>query len=145
MPTTTRNLFEKAVEYADLSLGLVIRSDSKEPKDAQQRILSQEIFSGTDNLYPDAIYFSGGYPFIQFKQLPTFDAEFIKKIHARIWNEGRSPILAITTPTEVRLYNTYDNPVELSSDIDKLQLDIFSGLEQDLLRLRECLSQEKID
>ncbi|MBX2894717.1 MAG: N-6 DNA methylase [Cyclobacteriaceae bacterium] len=145
MQLNTETLFEKAVRYADLGLGMVNRSDSKPIRNSQQRILSEEIFAGMDNLFPDAIYFSGGHPFIQFKQLSKFDPEQVWKLHARIWNEGRSPILAITTPTEVRLYNTYDNPVESPNEVSKLQLDVFADIEQDLLRLRQCLSQEKID
>lgn len=145
MQPKTETLFEKAVKYADLGLGLVNRSDIESAINPQHRVYSQEIFNSLDDLCPDAIYFSGNHPFIQFKQLSNFDPELVKNLHTKIWNEGRSPILAITTPTEVRLYNTYDNPVKSSEELIKLQLDVFSDLEQDLLRLRQCLSQETID
>jgi type I restriction-modification system DNA methylase subunit len=145
MPKNTETLFEKAIKYAELDLGVINRWDSKPIQNPVHRISAEEIFAVFGDLALDAVYFSGDHPFIQFKQLSNYDPEIVRKLHHKVWNEGRSPILAITTPTEIRLYNAFDSPVETVYEIDKLQIDFFSDLEQDLQRFGTCLNQSKID
>ncbi|MCW3103442.1 MAG: endonuclease [Bacteroidetes bacterium] len=93
----------------------------------------------------DAIYFAGDNPFIQFKQLSTFNSKTVADIHRKIWNEGRTPLLAIITPQEIRLYDGFDIPTKEENSLQKLERGRFQNTDEDLKKLGFLLHQSKID
>lgn len=68
----------------------------------------------------DSVYFSGDIPIICFKRLSDFDEDRVKKLHKRIWNQNRVPLLYVITPGELRIYNCFKEPARPES---KYKLD----------------------
>ena len=136
--------YEKVIDIAGWKPSLVNKGNYKNSPNTVQKYLSEVTFSEDENS-PDEIYFSGEYPFIQIKNLSKLDNKKIQHLHSKIWNEGQAPFLAVFTPTEMRLYNCYEPPVENKNDIEKLQIDKFEDVEKDLKRIVEYLHQSKID
>jgi len=66
----------------------------------------------------DAISFSGETPIAYFRLLSKYDADYIRELHKRVWNQSRVPSLYIITPAELRVYNCYDEPVEPHQNIE---------------------------
>lgn len=140
-------LLDRIITKADLKLGLVTKKNFKEkPSDLPsfKRQISHSVFEDSD--YPvDAIYFSGENPFIHFKKLSTFDPERVLGLHKKIWNEGRTPLLAIITPQEIRLYDCFDTPQKDDQSLTVLERERFKNTEKDLQRLCELIHQSRID
>lgn len=138
-------LYDKIIKLAGWDLSIINKDNFRQHSTAFQRYISENFFSDS-GVTSDEIYFSGDHPFIHIKQLSRIDYGRIRKLHSKIWNEGRSPFLATFTPTEMRLFNCYEPPVERDEDVEsKLQIDKFQDIERDLKRLSEFLHQSKID
>lgn len=145
MRDQTEELLEKAISIADWQLGMVTAKRPNENSSFLTPFKKQIIldaFKG-DQLSIDAIYFSGENPFIYFKRLSSFDPELVSELHRKIWNEGRTPLLAIVTPGEIRLYDCFDTPEK--KNLAKLQRGFFRDTEDDLNKLGSLLHQSKID
>jgi hypothetical protein len=152
MPEQANVLLKKAIDIAGWQLGLVTKEDfynkSSSLSSSKQQIarsLLPDTNQKVDNeLFVDAIYFSGDHPFIYFKKLSTFDPVIVKELHCKVWNEGRVPLLSIITPQEIRFYDCFDTPGK--DNLDKLERGgCFQNEENDLKRLGELLHQSKID
>lgn len=138
--------YTKIIKLTGWELSLVKKSSYKEASSSFQRHISEESFFSEHDISSDEIYFSGEHPFIHIKQLNKIEKKKIRQLHSKIWNEGRSPFLAAITPTEMRLYNCYEPPVENDDEVEqKLQIDRFEDIEADLKRLVGFLHQSKID
>lgn len=138
--------YNKIIKLTGWDLCLVKKSNYKKASSSFQRHISEESFFSEHDVTSDEIYFSGEHPFIHIKQLNKIEKKKIRKLHSKIWNEGRSPFLAAITPTEMRLYNCYEPPVENDDEVEgKLQIDRFEDIEADLKRLVDFLHQSKID
>jgi len=147
MPNQSNELLEEAVAKAGWQLGLVTSKDLEDNSSSLnsfKKQIAQTAFAD-QNIPIDAIYFSGENPFIYFRQLSSFDPTEVSKLHRKIWNEGRTPLLAIITPQEIRLYDCFDTPRQESASINKLEKDSFQDTPHDLKRLGELLHQSKID
>lgn len=143
---TTPSFYQKIISLTGWELSLVDKENYKKAPTPVQRNTAQDIFLEEKSVTADEIYFSGDHPFIHIKKLRKIDAEAIRNLHAKIWNEGRSPFLAAITPTEMRLYNCYEPPVAKSFDVEqKLEIAKFGDTEADLNELVEFLHQSKID
>ena len=80
----------------------------------------------------DSIYFSGEYASVYFKSITGFDNDNlieICKLHKSIWNQHKVPLLYVSTPTEIRIYNCFEtpiNPEENLNRIDKIEIKRYS-------------------
>ena len=148
MSNQINKLLEKAVAKAGWQLGLVTQKDlevNSSSLNSFKKQIAHTAFADQD-IPIDAIYFSGENPFIYFRQLSYFDPKEVSKLHRKIWNEGRTPLLGIVTPQNIRLYDCFDTPEKESADINnKLQIDSFQDTPRDLRRLGELLHQSRID
>lgn len=143
---TNDTFYNKIVNRTGWYLSLVTNKSYKQAPTSFQRNIAQEIFLNDQKVSADEVYFCGDHPFIHIKHLRKIDGEKIRNLHAKIWNEGRSPFLAAITPTEMRVYNCYEPPVKTDSDLEqKLQLAKYKDTEADLNDLVEFLHQSKID
>ncbi|MCG3166301.1 MAG: hypothetical protein POELPBGB_02079 [Bacteroidia bacterium] len=143
---TSDSLYNKIINRTGWDLSLVKKENCKEAPTPFQRNIAQEILLSNESVSADEIYFSGEQPFIHIKHLRLIDGKKIRELHSKIWNEGRSPFLAAITPTEMRLYNCYEPPVENDEELEQqLQLGKFEDTESDLNELVQFLHQSKID
>ncbi len=90
--------------------GLVLRDGSvRSASDAAR--LGPLLSTGRGGLGADAVFRVGTSPVIVFKSSPEpTDAEH--EWHGLAWNIGVAPLLWVTTPQYVRLYNAYQPPME---------------------------------
>lgn len=141
------NLLSSISEKAGWELGFVTENDLKDKQVRLSPFKKQlaKLALKDANLAVDAIYFSGENPFIQFKTLNSFDIEKISELHRKIWNEGRTPLLGIITPSEIRFYDSFDIPGNDERALNKLERARFQTTEQDLNKLANLLHQSKID
>ncbi|HMG67427.1 MAG TPA: hypothetical protein VK588_07070, partial [Chitinophagaceae bacterium] len=143
---SAETFYQKILDITGWKLSLVTKNNYKTASTPFQRYIAEEVFLPGINISSDEIYFSGEHPFIHIMQLKQIDNNKIRKLHSKIWNEGRSPFLAAITRTEMRLYNCYEPPVENDEEVeDKLQIDRFQDILEDLTRLKNMLHQSKID
>ena len=143
---TTETFYQKILDITGWKLSVVTKNNYKTVSTPFQRYIAEEVFQPGTNISSDEIYFSGEHPFIHIMQLKQIDIPKIRMLHSKIWNEGRSPFLAVITRTEMRLYNCYEPPVENDEEVEnKLQIDRFQDIIEDLTRLKNTLHQSKID
>lgn len=148
MPEQNGILLKKIAVSAGWHFGFITKKDFEDGSSYLTPIKKEFAKTAfTDNEMPvDAIYFSGDNPFIHFKQLSDFNPPVVRKLHQKIWNQGRIPFLAIITPIETRLYDCFDTPVRNDDDLKNLEKGYFqNNVEDDLKRLGELLHQSKID
>ena len=120
--------------------------------DIAEKIINQplkfNLAKQTFELIPeiDSIYFSGEHPLIYFKSLVNFDDIAIKKLHKKIWNQGRVPLLFVSTLTEIRIYNCYKQPLKDSvNDTQPLEVDRFANSVEDLVKIKASYHQSQMD
>lgn len=107
---------------------------------------AKSLFEIDDNgLDIDSIFVSGKFPFIFIKKLSSFDPNIVRKLHQKLWNESKAPLLAIITPTELNIYDCFNTPIDNIDDIKQIEVDSFQNTQNDLLRLRDLLHQSVID
>lgn len=46
-------------------------------------------------------------PILYFKELSSYDENYVRDLHRKVWNEGKVPVLIIILPQEIRVYNTF--------------------------------------
>ncbi|MBI3125860.1 MAG: N-6 DNA methylase [Ignavibacteriales bacterium] len=141
-------LLNNIAASAGWQFGLVTKKDFESNSSSltpDKKEFASNVFAN-EEMQLDAIYFSGNNPFIYFKQLSKFNPTEVRKLHQKIWNLGRIPLLAIITPLETRLYDCFDTPVRKDEEIKSLKDGYFqNNVEDDLRRLGELLHQSKID
>lgn len=72
----------------------------------------------------DRIYFSGNYASVYFKNITSFNNDSLKDIcliHKSIWNQRKVPFLFVSTPTELRIYNCFKEPIDPNKNLNKLE------------------------
>ena len=95
----------------------------------------------------DALYFSGDVPIAYFRLLSQFNKEEIIKLHRRIWNQNRVPLLYVVTPNELKIYNCFErpaNPEEEDLDTQKRRI-VQINLATDILEELKDFSKDQID
>ncbi|NJO90156.1 MAG: N-6 DNA methylase [Chloroflexia bacterium] len=101
----------------------------------------------------DGVYFSGNLASVYFKSITNFSPESFReicRIHKTIWNQRKVPFLYVTSPTELRVYNCFKEPVNPDTELDKLnELEIekysVTDTEEDLQRLVTVIGKAAID
>ncbi|WP_462220033.1 HsdM family class I SAM-dependent methyltransferase, partial [Ferruginibacter sp.] len=149
MNNQTKELLEKISDKADWGLSLVTKETLKPSSKISISSFKKQIATSVINakLLPiDSINFSGENPFIYIKQLKEFNPTQVRELHRKIWNEGRTPLLGIITPTEIRLYDCFDFPADTEVELDKCRIGkIYRNTKQDIEELAVLLHQSKID
>lgn len=100
----------------------------------------------------DRVHFSGAFPSIYFKSVNNFDDQNLLEvcsIQKKIWNERKASFLYVASPTELRIYNCFAEPVN-PKQIEKLdEIQLFSYRigedEQKLEKLIHVFSRSSID
>lgn len=140
-------LLERVSMEAGLQFGLVRKSDFDEKASCLTAFKKQLAYSAlnAEESPVDAIYFSGENPFFQFKFLTDFNFAEIASLHRKLWNEGRTPVVGIITPQEIRLYDGFDCPASQEAELQTLERGRFQNTESDIQRFGLLLHQSKID
>ncbi|MCX2483520.1 HsdM family class I SAM-dependent methyltransferase [Pedobacter sp. MR2016-24] len=136
---------ENIFEQLDYVNGLV---GNKSDMDFKGQPLKYNLAKQTFSLISevDQIYFSGEHPLIYFKNLSGFDPVVVKKLHKKVWNQGRVPLMFISFPGELRIYNCYQKPLnEDEIDIQSLEIDRFTDSVEEIIRLKNGYRQELLD
>ncbi len=101
----------------------------------------------------DSIYFSGEIPSVYFKTIISFNDDSLKEIchlHKSIWNQRKVPLLFVSAPTELRIYNCFEEPINPDQHLEKLgQLELekysIEDTQEHLSYLVSILSRVAID
>lgn len=112
--------------------------------------IQKHLFDEAERLVKDidALYFSGDIPFAYFRLLSQFNKDEIIELHRRIWNQNRVPFLYVVTPTELRIYNCFEEPVNIVKDEEldtEERLIKKIDLATDILKKLNEFSSEQID
>jgi len=139
------NLIDIVVETLDYQAGIIRPSDVESIQGKPlKKNLAKQSFELIKDI--DAIYFSGEHPLIYFKSFNAFINRDVKDLQKKVWNQGRVPLLFITTPKEIRIYNCYKEPLKENDDnIDTLEIDRFSNAVNELDRLKLTYDQSQVD
>ncbi|HEV59139.1 MAG TPA: hypothetical protein ENN87_16845, partial [Phycisphaerales bacterium] len=87
----------------------------------------------------DAALFVGKNPLAYFSRLSELDPEKIRQLHKNVWSQSKVPLLFVTLPHEIRVYNAYESPIA-SRDED---FDTPSRLLQSLAGLNDSLTAQR--
>lgn len=92
----------------------------------------------------DKIHFLGEQPGVYFKAVPHFQEETLielAKVQKSVWNQGKVPFLLVESPTEIRVYNGFEKPINLNDEnTDIKQLELFHTKRDDTQALEELKS-----
>lgn len=102
------------VEQLDFEGGTVrVTEDVSALPALKQHYIQQARQFDEDGKGIDAVYFSGEYPSVYFKWVPSFTPEMVRsvvRIQRKVWNQGKVPFLYVESPSEIRIYNCYEKP-----------------------------------
>lgn len=79
---------------------------------------SPEWSTGRSIPYVDGAYDIQNVRMAYFSHLDDADPERIQMLYQSIWNESRAPILYVSLPQEIRVYNCYAEPVRTADELD---------------------------
>jgi len=79
-------------------------------------------------------------PIAYFSRFSEIDSDQIQQLHKNVWSQSKAPLLFVTLPNEIRIYNGYEPPPKPAE-----KFDASSRLLQSLTRLTDSLTaQQKI-
>lgn len=117
---------------------------TRSSKTRQMRILSEASI--------DRVHFSGAFPSIYFKSVSNFDDKTLLEIcniQKKIWNERKASFFYVTSPTELRIYNCFAEPINPKNieKLDEIELYYYQigEDEQKLEKLIQVFSRPSID
>lgn len=139
------NSIEAITDLLDYSNGMVMPDGL--PEKIESNATKFNLAKQTFKVIPDveSIYFSGEYPLIYFKTLSDFNPATIRTLHKQIWNQGRVPLMFISCPHEIRIYNCYDKPLREDEDVEKLRIDQFERSVDEYARFESIYHQSHMD
>ena len=92
----------------------------------------------------DKIHFLGEQPGVYFKAVPHFQEETLvelAKVQKSVWNQGKVPFLLVESPTEIRVYNGFEKPINPNDEnADIKQLELYRTKRDDSRALEELQS-----
>lgn len=113
------------IDFLDFSLGVC----DLESNDLQSPVKRHYVRQANELLYGiDKVHFLGEHPSVYFKSVPDFQKEVLTdlaKVQKSIWNQGKVPFLVVESPTEIRVYNGFDKPInprDTHQNISNLEL-----------------------
>ncbi|NQU88438.1 MAG: N-6 DNA methylase, partial [Mariniphaga sp.] len=101
----------------------------------------------------DSVYFTGDYASLYFKSITDFNPESLIDIciqQKKIWNQRKVPFLYVSSPTEIRIYNCFDtpiNPYKNLEDFNQIEIGRFSISDtiEDFNKLKSLFGRIAID
>jgi len=85
-----------------------------------------------------AVYFADDDPLIYFSQRKQFEQRDLGKIHRKVWNDSRVPLLFAVDESHVRIYNAWAKPVRGDDeDVDGSTERLIRRLDEANVRLAE--------
>ncbi|MEA5457997.1 N-6 DNA methylase [Arcicella sp. LKC2W] len=127
------------IDYLEFGKGIIdVNSDTNTLPPVKRHYVEQ----ANNLLYGiDKVYFLGEQPAIYFKSVPNFKEEVLEdlaKVQKSIWNQGKAPFLYVESPTEIRVYNGFDKPINPNDDSQNVEsLEIFKAKKGDETALNE--------
>ncbi|MFZ1752097.1 MAG: N-6 DNA methylase [Caldilineaceae bacterium] len=111
----------------------------------------EELKSGDDIPWPtslaipdvDSAFFLNKLPIAYFSRLSELDEDRIIQLHKRIWSQSKAPLLFVTLPHEIRVYNGYHRPSD-SEDATEHLLQHLGDL-TDLLSAQQRIKSVLVD
>lgn len=100
--------------------GFIVNINNNNLSDREYLYIKNEIEGKIDI---ENLYFSGDYASIYFKSITSFDNDRLKEIcqlHKSVWNQRKVPFLYVSTPTELRIYNCFEEPLDPNKDLNKI-------------------------
>ena len=67
----------------------------------------------------DSAYFVQNIPIAYFSRLSDADPNRLWKLHQRVWNQSKAPLLYVILPQEIRIYNGYAEPTETVEEFSR--------------------------
>jgi len=95
--------------------------------------------SGRDIPDVDTALFAENIPLAYFSRFSELDPDRIRKLHRDVWSQSKVPLLFVTLPHEIRVYNAYERP-PASLDED---FDVSSRLMRPLVGLADSLTAQR--
>lgn len=91
-------------------------------------------------------FFLKSVPVAYFSRFTELNPEKIQQLHTNVWSQSKAPLLFVTLPHEIRIYNGYDTPQSGESDFDTPQrlLQKLSDL-TDHLVARNAIRQKLVE
>lgn len=127
------------IDYLEFGKGVIdVNSNTDTLSPVKRHYVEQanNLLYGIDN-----VHFLGEQPAIYFKSVPNFKEEVLEdlaKVQKSIWNQGKAPFLYVESPTEIRIYNGFDKPINPNDDSQNVEsLEIFKAKIDDESALNE--------
>ncbi|MCJ7631328.1 SAM-dependent methyltransferase [Candidatus Bathyarchaeota archaeon] len=140
MQVSEDEVFERVCQALGFRNNVGFLENESDASSIRQKFILQE---AKEKIGIDAIYLiqtapnSLPIPVIYFKKLKSIDLNEIRKLHRRIWNQGRTPLLFVISAAEIRVYNCFEPPPQTSfEDID--------GGNRLISKLTEVATEEEI-
>jgi len=113
----------------------------------------EELKSGDDIPWPtslaipdiDSAFFLNHIPLAYFSRLSELDEDRITQLHKRVWSQSKTPLLFVTLPHEIRVYNGYHRPGEDEGDKSERLLQHLTDLTDGLTaqkRIKDVLVKD---
>lgn len=128
------------IDLLDFSVGVYdLKNDSP-----TSPVIRHYVRQAKELLYGiDKVHFVGEHPSVYFKAVPNFQEDILNelaKVQKSIWNQGKVPFLQVESPTEIRIYNGFDKPINPSENQDISQLQLFNAPKSDIQALNKLKS-----
>lgn len=106
----------------------------------------EEISWPTGRAIPDihSAFFLKNVPIAYFSRFSEIDPDQIRQLHKNVWSQSKAPLLFVTLPHEIRVYNGYSFPDEEDLDITEQILQNLTGL-TDHLQARQAIQHDLIE
>jgi hypothetical protein len=95
--------------------------------------------SGRDIPGVDTALFAESIPLAYFSRFSELDPDRIRTLHRDVWSQSKVPLLFVTLPHEIRVYNAYERPPTSPEE----DFDAPSRLMQSLKELTDSLTAQR--
>ena len=138
-----KRTYDLVLERCGYNVGLVEREE--QASTGLQRHLFVQAVEAVEDL--ETVYFKGDLPFIYFSLLSDFDEARVAELHKRVWNQNRVPLLYVITPGELRIYDAYARPADISrqESLDDGRLIRYLNVATEALAAYEEFSAAQLD
>ena len=85
----------------------------------------------------DSAFFLNKTPIVYFSRLSEVDEDRITQLHRNVWSQSKAPLLFVTLPHEIRIYNGYRQPGGDDDDKSERLLQQLTNLTDGLIAQQE--------
>ncbi len=103
--------------------------------------------SGRSIPHVNAALFIENIPVAYFSRFSELDPDKIRQLHKDVWSQSKAPLLFVTLPHEIRVYNTYEHPPKNREEDFDASPRLMRRLEEltDSLRAQRRIDEELVD